>query len=736
MKTAVVNIDSLISDLNAKTPNTSRYYAYLQELFSSWKQVINSCIMKKSSQEESSHNSSFNVNGIAVPSTYLYDLWEAPYNTCDLNRERNSLYEYRHLAAQNYSDNEIAEFPLETAVRNLKLNTTERELLILLCAYELDSRFEKVYAFLNDNVNRPFLTLNSAAEVLDALNNSASSLDELIKSSLFTKGIVTLSDEENEKTTPFIHKKISIRNVAKEFLLSGTFTSNVLTQLFALRKKEELSPLFGHSEEIHNIAGYFATLDKSQSFGSTIVDIRNISQTQGEKQVEALVRCADLNLICVNTSNFMLNEGKAADHLKTITLSAELTGSAVYFPSFEQINAHNIICKEFIQGIEKSGLLYCINSMSEQNFALSTLSLSYFRINNPEISYSELFSIWDKELKNHGFSDKTISELSARHRFTPEQIKSIVTKYCNSLVITSATSDEEKRNLLFKACSHVTLEDMGSIAQKITPRYNWNDIVLAPFQKQQLQEIVNMVQHRETVFGSWGYGDHLWKSVGVKALFYGDPGTGKTMAVDVIGKELGLDVYRIDLSQIVSKYVGETEKNLDKVFREASKTDAILFFDEADAIFGKRTEVKDSQDRHANIETGYLLQKVEDYNGLVILATNLKNNLDKAFIRRFQFIIKFVMPTERERQQLWKQAFPSKVPLASDIHFDFLSKGLDISGANIKNIAINAAFLAANDASGAIEMRHIVQSVRKEYAKIGKMLTRSELGAYYTMGIQ
>ena len=202
-------------------------------------------------------------------------------------------------------------------------------------------------------------------------------------------------------------------------------------------------------------------------------------------------------------------------------------------------------------------------------------------------------------------------------------------------------------------------------------------------------------------------------------LFSGSPGTGKTMAAEVIANELQIDLYKIDLSQVVSKYIGETEKNLDRIFTAAQSANAILFFDEADALFGKRSPVKDAHDRYANIEVGYLLQKMEEYEGVAILATNLRDNMDDAFVRRIQIIVEFPFPDEEYRQRIWQVIFPPEAPIGEDVDFGFLAKEVRLAGGNIKNIALAAAFYAASD-GGAIQISHLIKAATREYQKLGR----------------
>src|SRR5207247_6142077 len=224
------------------------------------------------------------------------------------------------------------------------------------------------------------------------------------------------------------------------------------------------------------------------------------------------------------------------------------------------------------------------------------------------------------------------------------------------------------------------------------------------------------------VHADWGFERKLPLGRGINALFSGPPGTGKTMAAQVIASEFQLDLYQIDLSQVVSKYIGETEKNLRKVFDEADASQAILFFDEADALFGKRSEVKDAHDRYANIEVGYLLQRMEEYEGIAILATNLRQNVDEAFVRRLRFIVEFPFPDEEHRRRIWEVTFPREAPLADDVDVAALARDLKLAGGNIKNIALAAAFGAATDGGG-IGMSHLLRAARREYQKIGRSWT-------------
>jgi len=269
---------------------------------------------------------------------------------------------------------------------------------------------------------------------------------------------------------------------------------------------------------------------------------------------------------------------------------------------------------------------------------------------------------------------------------------------------------------LWDACLAATRPRMDLLAERIDARATWDDLVLPAAELQLLRQIAGQVRHRAQVYDDWGFRRRMNRGLGITALFAGDSGTGKTMAAEVLANELRLNLYRIDLSAVVSKYIGETEKNLRRLFDAAEDGGAVLFFDEADALFGKRSEVKDSHDRYANIEVNYLLQRMEAYRGLAVLATNMKSALDGAFLRRLRFVVDFPFPGPAERRAIWQRVFPGGVPTAG-FDFDRLTR-LNLSGGNIHNVALSAAFIAAQQGSLA-SMATVLAAAREEFRKLG-----------------
>lgn len=257
-------------------------------------------------------------------------------------------------------------------------------------------------------------------------------------------------------------------------------------------------------------------------------------------------------------------------------------------------------------------------------------------------------------------------------------------------------------------------------AKEIRTGYEWTDLILENRTMEQIEELKTWVQFGKVIMNDWGMSKKL--KPGYLSLFYGPPGTGKTMAAALLAKETGMSVYRIDLSMVVSKYIGETEKNLSSIFEQAENKNWILFFDEADALFGKRTKVNDAHDRYANQEVSYLLQRIEDFDGLIILASNLKDNMDEAFTRRFQSIVHFPMPRVAERRRLWETAFPEACELQAEINLSKIASQYEMSGGSIMNVVRYCALMAAKRSSRLITLRDLTEGIRREFSKEGKLV--------------
>lgn len=369
---------------------------------------------------------------------------------------------------------------------------------------------------------------------------------------------------------------------------------------------------------------------------------------------------------------------------------------------------------EFVERLQVPCMISSAEPLSESRL---------LRIAVPKPNRKEQQALWLQHLGDAGAQlNGDLGRIQSQFHLNPDEIavasESALAEYA------AQELQDGFGQILWDSCRALARPAMADLADRIEARALRDDLILPPLQLQIISDLAMQVRHREQVYHEWGFADRNQRGLGISALFAGPSGTGKTMAAEVLAGELGLDLYRIDLSQVVSKYIGETEKNLRRVFDAAEGGGAILLFDEADALFGKRSEVKDSHDRHANIEVSYLLQRMESYRGLAILTTNLKASLDSAFLRRIRFVINFPFPDVPQRKAIWERAFPANAPLDRNINYDQLAR-LNVAGGNIKNIALAAAFQAAERGTQ-LGMGHLMQAVRAEYQKIEKTLSANE----------
>lgn len=334
---------------------------------------------------------------------------------------------------------------------------------------------------------------------------------------------------------------------------------------------------------------------------------------------------------------------------------------------------------------------------------------------NPMLTVNERIVLWKKYVSPYSLSKDIDLTICANKYILSIQGMQEVLRTADFIRIEHGRDQIEQKDIQM-AVKQQSPNQLGRFATLINAVYTWEDLVVSEEQKRQMMMICNQLKYRNIVGEEWGFFKKTAYGRGICALFYGSPGTGKTMAVQVMANELGLDLYRVDLSQMVSKYIGETEKNISELFQKAKNINALLFFDEADSMFAKRSEVKDSHDKNANAETAHLLQKLEDYEGITILATNYVNNIDDAFKRRIKFMVNFAFPTSDVRLELWSAILPKDVPCEEELDFEFYAEHFELSGSNIKEILTNAAFIAASEGSG-LANRHIIEAIKLNFSK-------------------
>ncbi|MEH2362944.1 ATP-binding protein [Nostoc sp.] len=370
--------------------------------------------------------------------------------------------------------------------------------------------------------------------------------------------------------------------------------------------------------------------------------------------------------------------------------------------------------------LTRSGGLLFLSTREVRQLGLPTIVVD---VEKPTLR--EQKATWTEALG--GVADSSPQVLATQFNLNLVKIEQIAQQ------VLAETPNSKIQNRLWSACLASTRPQLDTLAQRLDPKATWDNIVLPAEETNLLHQIADQIRQRSLVYQQWGFHNRMNRGMGISVLFAGESGTGKTMAAEVIANDLQLNLYRIDLSSVVNKYIGETEKNLRRLFDAAEDGGAILFFDEADALFGKRSEVKDSHDRYANIEVNYLLQRLEAYRGLAILATNLKSSLDHAFMRRLRFIVNFPFPGVAERQVMWQKVFPPETPI-QDLDFNRLAR-LNMTGGSIHNIALNAAFLAAGTGTP-VTMQLMLAAARAEFRKLDRPVNEADFRVLVSTGVR
>jgi AAA+ superfamily predicted ATPase len=613
------------------------------------------------------------------------------------------------------------------------LSAFERDVVLIALAPELELRFEKLYAYLQDDVTKRRPSIDMALRLLCpglaaqvAARRSFDAEGPLIKYRL-----IEFADETQNRQASLLGRSIKLDEGIVSYLLGEDRLDARLRHLATIEQDyEEWINLGDNDDEIDRLvelapAGYITYL---------------LGQDDSSKLHLAAAVCQRLGIQVVKMEAGVLpGLAKADSLLRLLERECLLRGAALYLNAFETLLKEEAPSQEALRQI-----VQVLQGLTGISFISSDQPLSplqghmgrrefYLQLNMP--GYSERQRIWEKQLGAEAVG-LDLEGLSSRFKLSRGQIFAAATTARS----TAAWRGESVPTLadLEAACRRHSTTRLSNLARKIKPLFRWEDIVLPTDPAQMLKEIVQQVRNRSLVFEKWGFDKKLSYGKGLNIIFAGPSGTGKTMSAEIIAGELKMDLYKIDLSNMVSKYIGETEKNLERIFNEAGESNAILFFDEADSIFGKRSEVKDAHDRYANIETGYLLQKMEEYDGIVILATNLRKNLDDAFIRRMHFMIEYPFPEEEDRFQIWQRSFPKDVPIGESVDLRFMARQFKIAGGNIKNICLAAAFLAAGDMEeqqneGAVEMVHLIRATRREFQKMGKLCTANDFGRYYSI---
>jgi ATP-dependent 26S proteasome regulatory subunit len=618
------------------------------------------------------------------------------------------------------------------------LGPFETDLLVLALAPEFDLRYQKLYAYLQDDVSRRRPSVDLALRLLCRTASERARARDLFAedSALMAHGLVALHEEAAERPAPLLNRSLKVDDRMVEFLRGSDRLDQRLTGAMArrVRPEQEACALL-LSETLQSSLARLVRLTAEDAAWCCLL---HGPAGSGKKSFAAAV-CHETShtLLLVNLSALLKSAAPFAALLRAAFREALLYGSAIYLDGWHELLHDEPSLRAARQLAEQEmaqfpGPIFLGSRAAHQPEGQPRQK--YLSIELPRPAERIRAELWRAHLDNGTrlAADVDTAHLASAFRFTPGQIKQAVAQAKTEARLRQPDEHGLTMEDLLAACRMQSSRQLISFARKVTPRRGWGDLILPKDTLAQLSEFCQQVRYRLKVYDEWGFGARLSLGKGLLALFTGASGTGKTLSAEILARELGLDLYRVDLSSVVSKYIGETEKNLSRVFDDAQESNAILFFDEADALFGKRSEVKDAHDRYANIEISYLLQRVEEYEGAIILASNFSNNIDDAFLRRMHFNVEFPFPAEAHRLRIWRGIFPAQAPVAPDIDFEFLARKFKIAGGNIKNVALAAAFLAAQD-GGVIRMPHLILALKREYQKLGKVCEKTEFESYYEL---
>jgi hypothetical protein len=619
---------------------------------------------------------------------------------------------------------------LQRLQRRFGLSDVELRILICCLAPDWELRFQRYFAFLQNDVNRRRPTLQLLGDLWLEVGAAPFGARGTFSpdAPLLRERLLAFSGPAD---VPFPARQPLVAEAVADYLAGKDRPDALLAGFVSLRTPAVEWPEGQWYAQHRDIVARL--LEPLQTRGR--LPTAYVSAPVGCRKsliTDAVAAGAGVRVMRADCRAWLGHGSMTRESVRTLRRDARLHGCLLVLTGCEALvdDAAATACAaldEFLAENQAAGIILTGSAPVEQLSAALTAPVWTFEITRPDVA--ERAELWSSELSSRGcpVQPDLADRLAVAFRFTPRDMQRVL----DSGRPAGHDAAADVAGTLLRRCRELSRHAIQRFATRIVPRRGWDDLVLPPDSRAQLEEICAAARSRRRVHEDWGFERKLALSAGLNVLFAGPSGVGKTMSAEILAGELGLDVYAIDLSAVVSKYIGETEKNLSRVFDEAEATNGVLFFDECDALFGKRTEIRDAHDRYANIEVNYLLQRIDRYDGIIILATNLRSNLDAAFTRRIRYAVEFPFPEVQQRERIWRRVFPEQTPLGTDIDFDFLARQFRMSGGSIKNIAVNAAFLAAGN-GGRVGMKQVIHATRREIQKMGKTCTKAEFGRYYS----
>jgi len=649
------------------------------------------------------------------------------------------------------SVSEGARLPFAYLSWTLRLSTWEKRCVMLCLAAELDSRYESWFGYLNDDVTLRVPTAELALRLL------GDSKEEFYLARSLLAGYSTLGRfvlRSGRAAVPaersMLKQPLRMDPRIISFLLDTEKLDSRIEDVCTLFDGARLAPELAFNCELQDMLlqivqrerSYkgdkaLAQQDENEQYEIPFIQLSGPSGAGKKLHARHLAQSLEQPLLLVKLDKLAKDEDAMAGQLNNIVRESLLSVAVLCFDESEGERSasegwphqQEMVRKALANYIELARLpvVLWLTRVERRASQLPLPAFSVLTSHTVHVPNAEArLQLWQR-CSDERADRSLLRHLADKYAFTAGQIEGM-SKQADRLAFHNKhefpTLDD------YAQASRTQVQHrLSELAEKQRLVRRWDDLILPEEPLELLKDACSRHKHSETVFNRWGFGHKLPYGRGLSMLFAGPPGTGKTMAAEVVAGEMGLELYRIDLSRVVSKYIGETEKNLRELFAEAESSGAVLFFDEGDSLFGKRTEVRDSNDRFANMEASYLLQRIESFEGISILATNLLQNMDEAFLRRMQVIVNFPFPDAAHREQIFRSLLPKDAPLDPDLDLAFLAARIDASGGHIKNIVLSAAFMAASE-QASIGMRHMVRSTRQELHKMGKIVVKESFEPY------
>ncbi|MEU8973350.1 ATP-binding protein [Streptomyces monashensis] len=605
---------------------------------------------------------------------------------------------------------------LGTLAARFGLSPLDTDLLLIALAPDLDARFERLYGYLNDDLTRRRPTVGLALELCGLAPASPARFRLSASSPLVAGGLLEITEPER----PPLSRVLTVPDRVTAFLLGDMAPDARLAGVLSTVTEDPTA----QAEDVLRAA-------RAARSGPGLVHL-HARGGDAPGLAAAALSAAGLGTLVLDAAALARHSAELPALARVAALEARLTGSGVVLGPLEELpqapaeRARS--ASELCAALRGVPVFAHGTDGWDPAWAADTPVVLPVTAPSPARQaerWRHALALAGADASADGAAD-TLARAVAAHRLDGGQLRRAAQAAVRAAGLADRPVSPDDLRTAVRAQNGAGL---ARLARRVQPGVGWDDLVLPPPTLRGLRELAVRARHREQVLGQWRMRPGGGRGRGVIALFAGESGTGKTMSAEVIAADLGMDLYVVDLSTVVDKYVGETEKNLERIFTEASAVNAVLLFDEADAIFGKRAEVKDAHDRHANIESAYLLQRMESFDGIAVLTTNLRANLDEAFTRRLDVVAEFPVPDADQRLALWERCLGERLPRAADLDLGFCAARFELAGGSIRACAVTAAYLAA-ESGQPLTMRQLVSAVVQEYRKLGRLVLESEFGPY------